>query len=221
MEGCVAAGEARTAPGASPDGLPGGGRAGGAQTGGQTVGMSRWPRDWVWIGLLGFGMLIGGGVAWIVAATRVVLPYDETFVGLSRAELLAVNGRLLAFLAHDRVTFSGTMLAIGLLYARLAVYPMRYGQRWARRTITISGAVGFASFFLFLGFGYFDPLHALVTALLLPFLLLGLLSPGAQASASSPASSYGASDRRRTLAGRPRWPWGQYLFVAVGVGLVL
>src|SRR5688572_21856546 len=69
---------------------------------------SRWPRDWVWIALLGFGMVIGGCLAWIVAATRVVLPYDEAFVGLSRAELEAVNGRLLAFLAHDRVTLSGT-----------------------------------------------------------------------------------------------------------------
>src|SRR5215203_4864348 len=45
----------------------------------------RWPRDWVWIALLGVGMLLGGVLAWIVAATRVVLPYDEAFVGLSRA----------------------------------------------------------------------------------------------------------------------------------------
>ena len=48
-------------------------------------GLTRWPRDWVWIALLGFGMLIGGCLAWAVAATRVVLPYDEAFVGLSRA----------------------------------------------------------------------------------------------------------------------------------------
>src|SRR3954468_2769142 len=82
---------------------------------------SRWPRDWVWIALLGFGMLIGGCLAWMVAATRVVLPYDEAFVGLSRDELLAVNGRLLAFLAHDRITLAGTMIAIGVLYAGLAL----------------------------------------------------------------------------------------------------
>src|SRR5688572_32739835 len=125
-------------------------------------------------------MLIGGCLAWIVAATRVVLPYDEAFVGLSRAELEAVNGRLLAFLAHDRVTLSGTMIAIGVLYAQLSLFPLRGGELWARRAIMISAAVGFSSFLLFLGFGYFDPLHALVTLLLLPFFLLGLFGPRAR-----------------------------------------
>ena len=173
-------------------------------------GSSRWPRDWVWIALLGFGMAIGGCLAWGVAATRVVLPYDEAFVGLSRAELEAVNGRLLAFLAHDRVTLSGTMIAIGVLYAQLAIVPLRSGERWARRAITISASFGFASFFLFLGFGYFDPLHALVTLLLLPFFVLGLLGSRARAlpGRTPPARLSGSS-------------WGQLLFVAVGVGLVL
>jgi dihydroorotate dehydrogenase len=207
----VAAGDVRSAPGESGGRHAGAGHAGNRQAGA----ISRWPRDWVWIALLGFGMLIGGGVAWIVAATRVVLPYDETFVGLSRAELLAVNGRLLAFLAHDRVTFSGTMLAIGVLYAGLAMYPMRRGERWARRTVMISGTVGFASFFLFLGYGYFDPLHALVTAMLLPFLVLGVCSPGAQ-----PLAPVLARERAHVVK-RQGWPWGQYLFVAVGAGLLL
>ncbi len=171
---------------------------------------TRWPRDWVWIALLGFGMSIGGCLAWIVAATRVVLPYDEAFVGLSRAELEAVNGRLLAFLAHDRVTLSGTMIAIGVLYAQLAVFPLRGGEPWARRTVMISASVGFSSFFLFLGFGYFDPLHALVTVLLLPFFLLGLLGPRARARPDPKPPARLAGHR-----------WGQLLFVAVGVGLVL
>ena len=178
---------------------------------------TRWPRDWVWIALLGFGMLIGGCLAWIVAATRVVLPYDEAFVGLSRAELEAVNGRLLAFLAHDRVTLSGTMIAIGVLYAQLAIFPLRGGERWARRAIMISASVGFASFFLFLGFGYFDPLHALVTVLLLPFFLLGLFgprarprpavtpglpTPGPLVGATAVRRGRGRAAARRRLAGR-------------------
>jgi hypothetical protein len=172
--------------------------------------VSRWPRDWVWIALLGVGMLLGGVLAWSVAATLVVLPYDEAFVGLSRSELLAVNGRLLAFLAHDRVTLAGTMIAIGALYAGLALAPMRRGERWARRAMLISGGFGFASFFLFLGFGYFDPLHALVTVLLLPFFLLGLFGRRAEVATSTPRPP-----RQRG------WPWGQFLFVAVGVGLLL
>jgi dihydroorotate dehydrogenase len=74
----------------------------------------------------------------------------------------------------------------------------------------ISASVGFASFFLFLGSGSFDPLHALVTALLLPFFLLGLLGPRAKARPGTrPAAR---------LVGRS---WGQLLFAAVGVGLLL
>jgi hypothetical protein len=155
-------------------------------------------------------MLLGGALASIVAATRVVLPYDEAFVGLSRAELLVVNGRLLAFLAHDRMALSGTMIAIGALYAGLALCPLRRGEAWARRAVTISAVFGFASFFLFLGFGYFDPLHALVSVLLLPFFLLGLVGPQVPASTAQPGF------RRRG-----EWWWGQLLFVATGVGLLL
>jgi dihydroorotate dehydrogenase len=169
--------------------------------------MTRWPADWLWIALLGFGMVLGGGLAWFVAATRVVLPYDEAFVGLSRAELQAANGRLLAFLTHDRVTLAGSMLATGVLYVQLALHPLRRGEPWAGKTVIWSGAVGFASFFLFLGFGYFDPLHALVTTLLLPFFLLGVVA------------------RRRAIRAPVRRfhrrSWGQLLFVAVGTGLLL
>ncbi|MGE3272105.1 MAG: hypothetical protein AB7P40_25350 [Chloroflexota bacterium] len=175
-----------------------------------------WPPGWVWIGLLGAGMVAGGILAWLVAATRVVLPYDEAFVGLSRAELDAVNGRLLAFLAHDRVTLAGTMIAIGVLYGMLALHPMRAGFAWARRAVLWSGAVGFSSFFLFLGFGYFDPLHALVTVLLLPFFVLGMASrpPG-----PAPVVSWGISVAGAQIPGLTGTSWGQFLFVAVGASL--
>ncbi len=183
---------------------------------------ARWPRDWVWIALLGSGMVVGGCLAWLVAATRVVLPYDEAFVGLSRDELLAVNGRLLAFLAHDRVTLAGTMVAIGVLYLVLAVYPLRRGEPWARTAVMASASAGF---FLFLGFGYFDPLHALVTVLLLPFFLLGLFAPRARPAPSADADSAGRSfpvDRRSGSA--DGWlrgaPLGQFLFLAVAGGLL-
>jgi dihydroorotate dehydrogenase len=169
--------------------------------------LTSWPSDWIWIASLGFGMLIGGGLAWIVAATRIVLPYDEAFVGLSRSELEAVNDRLLAFMSHDRVTLAGSMLATGVLYAGLALYPLRRGEVWAWRTVIWSGSVGFASFLLFLGFGYFDPLHALVTSVLLPFFALGVWTRR--------RSAPGSSDRPGLRS------WGQFMFVAIGSGLVL
>ena len=70
-------------------------------------------------------MIVGGVLAWLIAATRVVLPYDEAFIGMTRAQLHAANGRLLAFMAHDRVTLAGTMISIGVLYAGLAWGGMR------------------------------------------------------------------------------------------------
>jgi dihydroorotate dehydrogenase len=168
---------------------------------------------WFWMLLLGLGMLVAGALAWLVAATRVVLPYDEAFVGASRAQLAAINGRLLSFMAHDRVSLASTMIAIGVLYAQLAVHGLRQRAHWAYVTIAVSAAVGFASFFLFLGYGYFDPLHALLALLLLPLFLLGLRRP-ADAPPAVPRPDL-HNDRAWWLA-----QWGQLGAVALGVGLV-
>jgi hypothetical protein len=170
-------------------------------------------RSWFWILLLGLGMLLGGVLSWLVAVTRVVLPYDEAFVGISRAGLDAVNPRILPFMAHDRITLAGTMISIGVLYAQLALWALRGGIHWAWRTIGASAALGFASFFLFLGFDYFDPLHALVTALLLLFFLLGFRGRG------STPPVVPCPDLKNDW----RWRaanWGQLLFVGLGFGLV-
>jgi hypothetical protein len=178
-----------------------------------TLHTSRRVIPWCAILLLGCGMVLGGGLAWLVAATRVVLPYDEAFVQLSRVEIAAINPRLLPFMAHDRITLAGTMISIGVLYAQMAVHALRYKVHWAQRAVKASATVGFASFFLFLGFGYFDPLHAIVTLLLLPFFLLGIYQP---ATAS-------ATIVRPDLANDTRWRaalWGQLLFISIGLGLV-
>jgi hypothetical protein len=130
--------------------------------------------SWFWTLLMGLGMLLGSVLALVIAATRVVLPYDEQFVGLSRAELHAINERLLPFMTHDRVTLAGTMVTIGVLYTGLSWFGVRRGQHWAQVAVLSSAAAGFASFCLFLGVGYFDPFHAFVTAVLFQFLLMGV-----------------------------------------------
>jgi hypothetical protein len=163
--------------------------------------------------LLGIAMLIGGLMAIIIASTRVVLPYDESFVGMTRAELIAVNDKLLAFMTHDRVSLAGGMLGVGILYIVLSIYGARQGLRWAKASILGSAFNGFCSFFLFLGFGYFDPFHAFVTAILFQFFLLGWhagLPPASEPDTSEPTNGW----RRR--CGR----WGQGLLVIHGVGLV-
>jgi len=168
---------------------------------------------WVWALLLGLGLIVAGALAWSVAATTAVLPYEESFVGLSRAEMAAIDDRLPAFMAHDRTALAAGMVSVGYIYGALAWFAVRRGERWAAHALTASAVVGFASFFLFLGYRYFDPLHACVSLLLLPFLVLFVRRP---LPPPDPSRANLRSDRRWRLG-----LWGQLAFVAIGVGLTL
>ena len=168
---------------------------------------------WFWTTLMGAGMMIGGVLALAIAATKVVLPYDEAYLGMSLPQLTAINPRLLAFMAHDRVTLAGSMVAIGLLYVGLSVFGIRRGLHWARQAVLVSAFTGFVSFFLFLGFGYLDTFHAFVTAVLLQLLLLGV---HARLGVYTPAT-------RPDLHGDRAWRlslWGQLLLVFHGFALL-
>jgi dihydroorotate dehydrogenase len=169
--------------------------------------------SWFWTTLMGTGMLLGGILALAIAATRVVLPYDESFAGMTRAELARINDRLLGFMAHDRVSLAGTMISIGVFYLGLSLWGIRRGLHWARTAVLTSAFAGFASFFLFLGFGYFDPFHAFVTAILFQFLLLAVHS---RLGPPTPTTAPGLREDWRW-----RWSqWGQLLFVLQGAGLL-
>jgi len=168
--------------------------------------------SWLWALLMGLSMFGGGILALLIAATRVVLPYDEV-LGISRDQLSAINPRLLAFMAHDRVSLAGTMIAVGIFYAALTWHGIRQGVHWAKVAVLASALSGFASFFLFLGFGYFDPFHAFVTAVLFQLLLLawhGKLGP-------PPVPN--EPDLHDDAAWK-RSQWGQLLFVVQGIALI-
>ena len=169
---------------------------------------------WFWLCLLGFSMFVGGVIALVIAVTRVVLPYDEEFVGMTREALEGVNPHLIPFLTHDRVTLAGTMLAIGVMYCGLSWFGVRRGLHWAMVAVEASAFVGFASFFLFLWFGYFDPFHAFVTVVLLQSLLLGVHSR------LGPTASLPPPD----LHNDARWLcalWGQLLCIAQASAFVV
>jgi dihydroorotate dehydrogenase len=169
--------------------------------------------SWPWTLLTGIGMLAGSVLAFAIATTRVVLPYDEHFVGLTRHELHAINRHLLAFLTHDRVTLAGAMTSIGVLYVGLSWFGSRRGRHWAQVAIVVSGAAGFVSFFLFLGFGYFDPFHAFVTAILFQLLVMGIHGRlGPPAGLPAPMLVEDAAWKRGL--------WGQLLFVVQGIGFI-
>lgn len=169
-------------------------------------------RSWFWCALLGASMLLGGLLAFIIASTRVVLPYDEAWCSTTRDGFAAINPRLLPFLAHDRVSLAGTMISIGGLYLGLALGGVRRSSHWAQKTVILSATAGFVSFFLFLGFGYFDPFHAFVTAILFQFLIMALYADlGMPQSVPYPDLEENAAWRRGQ--------WGQLLFVVLGLGL--
>jgi dihydroorotate dehydrogenase len=167
---------------------------------------------WFWTLLMGLGMLGGGVLALLIASTRVVLHYDESFAGMSRDQLNQINPRLLAFMAHDRVSLAGTMITIGVIYPMLSWFGIRRGMAWAKNAVLTSAFAGFASFFLFLGFGYFDPFHAFVTVVLFQFLLLGLHSK----MAAWPAASAPPRADRSQRSGQ----WARLLFLFHHVTLI-
>jgi hypothetical protein len=167
---------------------------------------------WFWTTLLGAAMLGGGLLALAIAATTVVLPYDEDALGLTRAEIAAINPRLLPFMAHDRVSLAGLMIAVGVLYLGLSLGGVRRGHAWARTTIFISAFTGFAGFFLFLGFGYLDVFHAFVTALLFQLMLLAVHARPSPAAPDQPLPPEGVPPRRAA--------WGQWILVFHGFGLL-
>lgn len=102
--------------------------------------------------------LIGAGLfALFLSATKHFLPHDVAYLGMTPRELCTVNEcRIVHFMIHDRVSFGGSIVAVGTLYLWLAAVPLRQGEAWAWWLFAVSGLAGFASFLLYLGYGYLD-----------------------------------------------------------------
>jgi hypothetical protein len=85
------------------------------------------------------------------------------------------DGRIARFMFHDRVSFGGAIIAIGVLYLWLEQVPLKAGEAWAWWTFLLSGFAGFGSFLAYLGYGYLDSWHGLATLALLPLYIGGLI----------------------------------------------
>lgn len=121
--------------------------------------------------------LIGSGIfAFFLGATGHFLPHDTVYLGMSSDQLRSIaDSRLANFMIHDRVSFGGSIIAVGALYLWLAEFPLRRGEGWAWWTFLISGTLGFASFLAYLGYGYLDSWHGLATLVLLPIFGVGMV----------------------------------------------
>ncbi|MGI4870366.1 MAG: hypothetical protein ACRYFX_04205 [Janthinobacterium lividum] len=124
---------------------------------------------------VGLSLVLSGGFALFLAATRQLLPHDVAYLGVVASKICgASDGRILHFMFHDRAAFGGAVIATGLLYMWLVEFPLRQGQAWAWWLLVLSGLLGFSSFLAYLGYGYFDTWHGTATLLLLPVFGLGL-----------------------------------------------
>ncbi|MBV9496155.1 MAG: hypothetical protein JOZ54_18045 [Acidobacteria bacterium] len=122
--------------------------------------------------------LIGSGAfALFQAATGQFLPHDTDFLGITARELCSLHGcRVVHFMIHDRVSFGGVLIAIGVMYLWLTEFPLRRGESWAWWAIAASGTAGFLSFLTYLGYGYLDTWHGAATLGILPLFAAGLFA---------------------------------------------
>ncbi len=165
-------------------------------------------------------LMLAGLSVLLFGVTGRFLPHDEQFLGLTAKDLCALHEcRIVHFMIHDRISFGGSLISIGLLYQWLAAYPLRQGQTWAWWLLLVSGGVGFSSFFAYLGYGYLDTWHGIATLGLLPCFLLGLLR-------SYPTFSH-PNEIRCLLQPAVDWPWtsgpglGRACLLAVSIGMVI
>jgi len=128
------------------------------------------------LALLALGLIVSGMFALFLSATNTFLPQDVAFLGMDRNMLCSLHQcRIVHFIFHDRVSFGGTLIAVGILYLWLQAFPLREGEAWAWWTLLLSGAVGFASFLCYLIYHYLDTWHATASAALLPLYFFGML----------------------------------------------
>jgi hypothetical protein len=121
-------------------------------------------------------LLFAGIFAEFVAIRGEFLPHDITYLEMTAPELCAVHGcRIVHFMVHDRVSFGGALIAVGLVYLWLIAGPMSRGERWSWDILVASGSIGFASFLTYLGYGYLDTWHGTATTILAPLFLVGLI----------------------------------------------
>jgi hypothetical protein len=161
------------------------------------------------------GLLLAacGGFALFQSATGHFLPHDVEFLGMDARALCSLQQcRIVHFMFHDRVAFGGVLIAVGLLYAWLAEFPMRHGEAWAWRAFAVSGACGFASFLTYIGYGYLDTWHGAATLVLLVLFAVGL--------GRSRRTLVVASPREARPTPLRESGGGRILLLAIGLGLL-
>lgn len=125
--------------------------------------------------MLALGLIVSGVFALFLSLTHTFLPHDVAFLGMQPDDLCQLHQcRIVHFIFHDRVSFGGSLIAIGTLYLWLISFPLQLGEEWAWYTLLLSGIIGFLSFLTYLLYRYLDMWHAVASAFLLPLFIVGM-----------------------------------------------
>lgn len=173
------------------------------------------------LGLLAIGLIVSGLFALFLSATMTFLPQDVAFLGMDPRALCALHEcRIVHFIFHDRVSFGGTLIAVGILYLWLIVFPLKRGEEWAWWTLTVSSTIGFASFLCCLIYKYLDTWHGTASLALLPLYVFGLWCT--RSLLPEPRSGIRSLLQNSVpLRLKTREGFGRFCLLFIGAGMVL
>jgi hypothetical protein len=125
--------------------------------------------DWRWrLSLWGQLILIGHATAVMTAGvvisgfgvTRVFVPEDLAFMQTTAEALTSAHPRLKPMIAHDRATFGGQLVAVGLALLLPALWGFRPSSAWLWWTQLVAVLLAYAAALgVHLAVGYTDLLH--------------------------------------------------------------
>jgi len=90
-----------------------------------------------------FGISMAGLTIMTVGMTRVFVPQDLDFMGVSAADIRAINSRLIPLIAHDRAGFGGALLSCGVILFLCVLYG-RLSKDFLQ-ALAITGVAGFGT----------------------------------------------------------------------------
>jgi hypothetical protein len=167
----------------------------------------------------GLCLILSGGFALMQSASGHFLPHDVQYLGMTAEQLCSFNQcKVVHFMFHDRVSFGGAIIGIGVMYLWLAEFPMKQRRAWAWWVFAVSGGVGFASFLSYLGYGYFDSWHGMATSFLFLFFVVGMIRSWGMLE--SPRGVKNLLRPAVPLAWRTPFDLGRICLLAVSFGLI-
>ena len=167
----------------------------------------------------GLALILAGGFALFLSATRHFLPHDVQFLGMTAEQLCGINScRIVYFMFHDRVAFGGALISVGALYMWLAEFPLRARRAWAWWLFVVTGVSGFGSFLAYLGYGYLDTWHGVATIFLFPLFIVGLARSWQLLEPPRGISSLFKAAASMNL--RTRFGFGRALLLATALGMI-